>query len=98
MKEIFNGVFRDGNRLYTINLMPGKKVYGERLVEKQTDAQQKDAKGVMQSASYTLKDLHRPYIDDIRLPCKCGKEMSRIHDVLDVWFDSGLASWASLGR
>jgi len=77
--------------------MPGKKVYGERLVEKQTDAQQKDAKGVMQSASYTLKDLHRPYIDDIRLPCKCGKEMSRIHDVLDVWFDSGLASWASLG-
>ncbi|KHO47601.1 MAG: isoleucyl-tRNA synthetase [archaeon GW2011_AR5] len=64
---------------------------------KLTDAQQKDAKGVMQSASYTLKDLHRPYIDDIRLPCKCGKEMSRIHDVLDVWFDSGLASWASLG-
>ncbi len=43
------------------------------------------------------KDLHRPYIDEIRLVCKCGKEMKRIPDVLDVWFDSGLASWASLG-
>ena len=43
-----------------------------------------------------IKDLHRPYIDEIKLPCKCGQQMSRIHDVLDVWFDSGLASWASL--
>lgn len=44
-----------------------------------------------------LKDLHRPYIDEISLKCKCGKAMKRIPDVLDVWFDSGLASWASLG-
>jgi len=43
------------------------------------------------------KDLHRPYIDKVKLMCKCGKEMRRINDVLDVWFDSGLASWASLG-
>ncbi len=43
------------------------------------------------------KDLHRPYIDNIRLKCKCGLMMKRIPDVLDVWFDSGLASWASLG-
>lgn len=42
-------------------------------------------------------DLHRPYIDKIKLKCKCGKSMSRVPDVLDVWFDSGLASWASLG-
>ncbi len=44
-----------------------------------------------------IKDLHRPYIDEVKLPCKCGKQMTRINDVLDVWFDSGLASWASLG-
>lgn len=44
-----------------------------------------------------LKDLHRPYIDEVNLQCKCGQQMSRIQDVLDVWFDSGLASWASLG-
>ncbi|MDI6721201.1 MAG: isoleucine--tRNA ligase, partial [Candidatus Aenigmarchaeota archaeon] len=43
------------------------------------------------------KDLHRPYIDKIKLKCKCGSQMERIKDVLDVWFDSGLAAWASLG-
>lgn len=43
-----------------------------------------------------LKELHRPYIDEITLPCKCGKAMNRIPDVLDVWFDSGNAIWASL--
>ena len=43
-----------------------------------------------------VKELHRPYIDEIVLPCACGKEMRRIPDVLDVWFDSGNAIWASL--
>ncbi len=43
-------------------------------------------------------DLHRPWIDAVVLPCdKCGGEMRRIKDVLDVWWDSGVASWASLG-
>lgn len=43
-------------------------------------------------------DLHRPWIDAVILPCEaCGREMSRIKDVLDVWFDSGVAGWASLG-
>lgn len=32
MKEIFPGVFKDGNRLYTVNLTPGKRVYGEQLL------------------------------------------------------------------
>jgi isoleucyl-tRNA synthetase len=46
-----------------------------------------------------LKDLHRPYIDNVSWKCeKCGKGvMRRIPDILDVWFDSGVASWASLG-
>ena len=44
------------------------------------------------------KDLHKPYVDDIYLKCeKCGGKMKRIPDVLDVWFDSGVAPWASLG-
>lgn len=42
-------------------------------------------------------DLHRPYIDDVELECgECGGTMERIPDVLDVWFDSGVAPWASL--
>ncbi len=43
------------------------------------------------------EDFHRPYIDEITMTCKCGGTMKRIQDVLDVWFDAGLASWASLG-
>ncbi|MEW6035978.1 MAG: isoleucine--tRNA ligase [Candidatus Micrarchaeota archaeon] len=43
-----------------------------------------------------VKELHRPYIDEVELDCECGKRMKRIPDVLDVWFDSGNAIWASL--
>jgi isoleucyl-tRNA synthetase len=43
-------------------------------------------------------ELHRPYIDEIKIKCsECGKEMSRVKGVLDVWFDSGVSSWANLG-
>src|SRR6267378_481037 len=43
-------------------------------------------------------DLHRPGIDQVVLPCpKCQADMRRIPDILDVWWDSGVASWASLG-
>ncbi len=41
-------------------------------------------------------DLHRPYIDKVHLKCECSKEMHRVKDVLDVWIDSGSASWANL--
>lgn len=35
-------------------------------------------------------ELHRPYIDNVHLKCpKCGGVMSRVSDVMDVWFDSG---------
>jgi isoleucyl-tRNA synthetase len=42
------------------------------------------------------EDLHRPWIDEIKIKCKCGEEVSRIPDVIDVWIDSGTASWNSL--
>src|SRR5438093_640154 len=43
-------------------------------------------------------DLHRPGIDRVVLPCpRCREEMRRVPDILDVWWDSGVASWASLG-
>jgi isoleucyl-tRNA synthetase len=44
------------------------------------------------------RNLHRPAVDEVVLKCeKCGGEMRRIPDVLDVWFDSSIAAWASLG-
>lgn len=40
--------------------------------------------------------IHRPHVDEISIKCKCGGEMKRTPDVLDVWIDSGVAGWASL--
>jgi isoleucyl-tRNA synthetase len=39
-------------------------------------------------------DLHKPWIDKIKLKCECGKEMERVSDVIDCWYDSGSASFA----
>ncbi|MBU2503907.1 MAG: isoleucine--tRNA ligase, partial [Nanoarchaeota archaeon] len=40
-------------------------------------------------------ELHKPEIDNIKLKCKsCKKEMSRVPDVIDCWYDSGAASFA----
>ncbi|MBR9682264.1 MAG: isoleucine--tRNA ligase [Candidatus Aenigmarchaeota archaeon] len=42
-------------------------------------------------------DLHKPYVDKIKLKCKkCGKEMTRITEVIDTWYDSGSAPFAQL--
>ena len=45
-----------------------------------------------------IADLHRPWIDKVKIKCKkCKKNMYRVPDVLDVWFDSAVCSWAQLG-
>ena len=45
--------------------------------------------------SPTPKELHRPYVDDVKLSCsKCSGEMIREPYVMDCWFDSGCASFA----
>ncbi len=42
-----------------------------------------------------LDDLHRPFIDEITLPCeKCGAAMRRVPEVADAWFDSGAMPYA----
>jgi isoleucyl-tRNA synthetase len=47
-------------------------------------------------AGVACGELHRPYVDEIKLLCKCGSNMMRVSDVFDVWFDSAVASWAAL--
>lgn len=41
-------------------------------------------------------ELHRPYVDSVTIDCPCGGKMKRVEDVFDVWFDSAVASWATL--
>jgi isoleucyl-tRNA synthetase len=47
--------------------------------------------GSVAELGLTVKDdLHRPFIDRVTLPCKkCGGVMTRVTDLIDVWFDSG---------
>ena len=42
-----------------------------------------------------LPHLHRPYIDDIKIKCKCGKEVSRVAEVGDCWLDAGIATFST---
>ncbi len=42
-------------------------------------------------------DMHKPGIDKIEIECSCGGTMKRVPEILDVWFDSGVSSWAALG-
>ena len=40
-------------------------------------------------------ELHRPYIDAVTIKCpKCGKQMHRVPEVIDCWFDSGAMPFA----
>lgn len=40
-------------------------------------------------------ELHRPFIDAVTITCpKCGKQMKRVPEVIDCWFDSGSMPFA----
>ena len=40
-------------------------------------------------------EFHRPYIDEITITCpECGRQMKRVPEVIDCWFDSGAMPFA----
>ncbi len=45
-------------------------------------------------AGFELKDMHRPYVDDVILTSAKGEKMTRELDLIDVWFDSGAMPYA----
>jgi len=54
-------------------------------------AELKEASGV------EVSDLHKDVVDDITFACECGGVVRRTPDVLDTWFDSGSAPFATRG-
>jgi isoleucyl-tRNA synthetase len=51
-----------------------------------------------QASGASVPDPHRPYVDQVSVPCgSCDGTMERVRDIFDVWFDSAVASWATLG-
>ncbi|MFX0000761.1 MAG: class I tRNA ligase family protein, partial [Candidatus Hermodarchaeota archaeon] len=55
------------------------------------------AKELKEVAGECPEDLHRPWIDEVTWKCKkCDNGIKRrIHDILDVWLDSGSVMWAA---
>ncbi|PIN93226.1 isoleucine--tRNA ligase [Candidatus Pacearchaeota archaeon CG10_big_fil_rev_8_21_14_0_10_31_24] len=43
-----------------------------------------------------LPEIHRPWIDEIKIKCKCGKTAERIKDVGDAWLDAGIVPFSTL--
>ena len=43
-----------------------------------------------------LPELHRPWIDKIKIKCKCGQEIGRIKEVGDCWLDAGIVPFSTL--
>ena len=63
-----------------------KKVIGSRAELKEN---------LIEDVDIYKTELHRPYVDNLHLKCPhCGGVMTRIKDVLDVWFDSGAMPYA----
>ena len=43
-------------------------------------------------------DPHRPYVDDVVVPCRqCGTQARRVPEVIDGWYDSGAMPFAQVG-
>jgi len=63
--------------------------------------------GTLAGADLSALDPHRPYVDDIVVPCpvrpeagderRCGAQARRVSEVIDVWYDSGAMPFAQWG-
>ena len=42
-----------------------------------------------------LPNLHRPWIDDIKIKCDCKEELSRVPEVGDCWLDAGITPFST---
>ena len=42
-----------------------------------------------------IPNLHRPYIDEIKIKCDCGCEVERVTEVGDVWLDAGITPFST---
>lgn len=87
MKEIFHGVWKEGKRLYTANAVPGKKVYGERLVRKNKKEFREWIPERSKLAAALLKGLRIfPFSSGekiLYLGTSTGTTVSHISDIID---------------
>ncbi len=63
-------------------------------IEELNNELDKAAKAGFMPEGFRLKDMHRPYVDDVVLVSSTGAKMFREPDLIDVWFDSGAMPYA----
>ena len=69
-----------------------KKCGGRKAIGSTEELKKNSTKGLPENI-----DIHKDTVDKISFKCGCGSEMERIKDIMDVWFDSGISPWASIG-
>lgn len=82
----FGGVFKDGDKIYTVNSTPGKKVYGEKLVDSETVEYREWIPNRSKLAAYILKrGSFFPFQNDSKvlyLGAASGTTSSHIADIV----------------
>ena len=73
-----------------------EKAVAAGVMEKNPLKEQGFVPGDMSQENYDRIDVHRPYVDYIKLVSPTGKPMKRESDLIDVWFDSGSMPYAQL--
>ncbi|MEO8795731.1 MAG: isoleucine--tRNA ligase [Daejeonella sp.] len=63
-------------------------------IEELKEGIKKSVNAGFMDADFEIKDMHRPYVDDVILVSAKGKKMFRELDLIDVWFDSGAMPYA----
>ena len=82
MNEIFDGVFRDGRNLYTKNLVPGKRVYGEKIVGDKREWDPTRSK-LGAAIANGLKELPiKPSCKVLYLGASTGTTISHVSDIV----------------
>ena len=84
MKEIFPGIFKDGKILYTINLTPGTRIYGEKLIKKDVEFREWEAQRSKLAAAIlkglkTLPVKHAAKV--LYLGASTGTTVSHVSDI-----------------
>jgi len=69
--------------LWVCNKCKKKKVFGS-------------VKELEEASGQKISDIHKHFVDKIRIKCDCGGTMERVPDVLDCWFDSGSMPYAQV--
>jgi isoleucyl-tRNA synthetase len=84
------------DRSVTLGLMPVNPIKDPKHFVKSPagDPRQEYAGSSDQEKPLDSFDLHKPYIDNVILADSRGKRMTRVPDLVDVWFDSGAMPYA----